>query len=276
MSHASANRYAVLGHPIGHSKSPLIHQQFAGQFDFDIDYQAIDVAPGSFAQTVREFMASGGLGCNVTVPYKQEAFELADALSGRAQFAGAVNTLKFENGQRIFGDNTDGIGLLRDLTINLDQVLFGRRLLVLGAGGAVRGVLAPLMEQAPKSVVIANRTPAKAEELARVFSTIGEILPSSFEALAGQQFDIVINGTAASLSGEVPPLPQDIFSDGALAYDLMYAKQPTAFMQWAVAHGAAQVSDGLGMLVEQAAESFYLWWGRQPETAPVIELIRNG
>lgn len=276
MSETRLHHYAVLGHPISHSKSPLIHQQFAQQFGFEIDYRAIDVAPGSFEQTVREFMAGGGLGCNVTVPYKQEAFELADELSGRAQFAGAVNTLKFEQGQRIFGDNTDGIGLLRDLTINLDQTLFGKRLLVLGAGGAVRGVLAPLMEQAPKRVVIANRTVSKAEELAGVFSTIGDILPSSFEALAGQRFDIVINGTAASLSGDVPPLPQDVFSDSALAYDLMYAKQPTAFMRWAYEHGAAQVSDGLGMLVEQAAESFYLWWGHQPDTAPVIELLRNG
>ena len=275
MSKPSLHRYAVLGHPISHSKSPLIHQQFAGQFDFDIDYRAIDVAPGSFEHTVREFMASGGLGCNVTVPYKQEAFALADELSHRAQFAGAANTLKFEPGQRIFGDNTDGIGLLRDLTINLDQTLFGKRLLVLGAGGAVRGVLAPLMEQAPKSVVIANRTVSKAEELAGVFSTIGEIQPCSFGALAGQQFDIVINGTAASLSGEVPPLPQNIFFDGALAYDLMYAKEPTAFMRWAVEHGAAHVSDGLGMLVEQAAESFYLWWGQQPDTAPVIDMLRN-
>lgn len=276
MNPASTHRYAVLGHPISHSKSPLIHQQFARQFDFDIDYQAIDVAPGSFEKTVREFMASGGLGCNVTVPYKQEAFELADELSGRAQFAGAVNTLKFEQGQRIFGDNTDGIGLLRDLTINLDQTLFGKRLLVLGAGGAVRGVLAPLMEQAPKALVIANRTVSKAQELATVFSSIGDILPSSFDALAGQQFDIVINGTAASLSGDVPPLPQDIFSQNALAYDLMYAKEPTAFMRWALEHGAARISDGLGMLVEQAAESFYLWWGRQPDTASVIGLLRNG
>lgn len=276
MNHTDADRYAVFGHPVGHSKSPAIHKMFAQQFDLAIDYQAIDVEPGTFAETVIAFRDQGGKGCNVTVPYKQEAWQLATERSGRAELAGAVNTLKFTDTNRIYGDNTDGIGLLRDLTINLDRPLFARRILMLGAGGAVRGILGSLLEQAPKSLVLANRTIGKAEELARIFSTIGPVLPCGFDALAGQQFDLVINGTAASLEGEMPPLPDGLFSDNSIAYDLMYSQHPTVFMEWAVDHGADLVADGLGMLVEQAAESFDIWWGRHPETRPVIEALRRG
>lgn len=274
MNVPSPDRYAVLGHPVGHSKSPLIHQRFAEQFAAAIDYRAIDVEPGTFEQAVKRFRQQGGKGCNVTVPYKQEAWRIATERSGRAELAGAVNTLRFDAENKIYGDNTDGIGLLRDLTINLDQPLFGKRILVLGAGGAVRGVLGSLLEQAPHSLTLANRTVSKAEELAKIFSTIGPVTPCGFEQLAGQQFDVVINGTAASLDGELPPLPDNLFAGGALAYDLMYETEPTVFMEWAHAHGATRIADGLGMLVEQAAESFNLWWGRRPQTASVIEALR--
>ncbi len=274
MNSTTPDHYAVMGHPIAHSKSPTIHQRFAEQFGFAIDYQAIDVAPGTFSEVIHNFRKQGGKGCNVTVPYKQEAWTLATDRSGRAELAGAVNTLKFEPDDQIVGDNTDGIGLLRDITINLDQPLFAKRILLLGAGGAVRGVLGSLLEQAPKTLVVANRTVSKAQELAKIFSTIGPVIPCGFDELAGQQFDIVINGTAASLSGDVPPLPDRLFTENALAYDLMYAKEPTVFMEWAHAHGASRIADGLGMLVEQAAESFEIWWGRHPETASVIESIR--
>lgn len=274
MNEPATERYAVFGHPVGHSKSPTIHRLFAQQFDFEIDYRAIDVEPGNFAEAVQEFREHGGKGCNVTVPYKQEAWSLATERSGRAELAGAVNTLKFESENRILGDNTDGIGLLRDITINLDQLLFSKHVLVIGAGGAVRGILGPLLEQAPKSLVLANRTVARAEELASIFATIGPVLPCGFDALAGQQFDVVINGTSASLGGELPPLPENLFSRDSLAYDLMYSDRPTLYMEWAAAQGATRVADGLGMLVEQAAESFNIWFGRQPSTAQVIASLR--
>jgi shikimate dehydrogenase len=274
MSEPVTERYAVFGHPVGHSKSPTIHRLFAQQFDFEIDYQAIDVEPGKFTEAVKEFREHGGKGCNVTVPYKQEAWTLSTERSGRAELAGAVNTLKFEPDNRILGDNTDGIGLLRDITINLDQALFSKRILVIGAGGAVRGILGSLLEQAPKSLVLANRTISKAEELASVFATIGPVMPCGFEALTGQQFDVVINGTSASLGGELPPLPEKLFTQDSLAYDLMYSDHPTLYMEWAAKQGATHVSDGLGMLVEQAAESFHIWFGHEPRTAPVIASLR--
>ena len=267
------DRYAVMGHPISHSKSPHIHRQFAGQFGMAIDYTAMDVAPGTFAAEVQAFRAAGGKGLNVTVPYKQEAFALADWRTPRAELAGAVNTLKLDE-DGMLGDNTDGIGLLRDLTLNLDQKLFEQSVLLLGAGGAVRGVLGPLLEQAPKLLVIANRTVAKAEALAQHFGVIGPVQACGFEALQGAAFDVVINGTAASLGGELPPLPDTLFRENALAYDMMYGAKPTLFMQWAQAHGATRSHDGLGMLVEQAAESFFVWRGRKPETAAVIASLR--
>jgi shikimate dehydrogenase len=272
---ATSPRYAVFGNPVAHSKSPRIHQLFAQQFGIEIDYQAIEAPLDGFADAISAFREAGGKGCNVTVPFKQEAWQLASTRSGRAELAGAVNTLRFEDDGSVFGENTDGVGLLRDLTLNLDTKLFDQRILVIGAGGAVRGILGPLIEQAPKKLIVANRTVEKAIELAKLFSTIGPIEPSSFEQLAGQKFDVVINGTAASLSGEVPPVPEDCFADGAMAYDLMYASEPTPFMVWASDHGAARVADGLGMLVEQAAESFSLWLGKQPDTTEVIAALRT-
>ena len=258
--------YAVMGNPVSHSKSPQIHLQFAAQFGLRIEYRRIQVDLGGFAQAVSSFRANGGQGLNITVPFKLEAFELCDRHSDRAAQAGAVNTIAF-HGQGLYGDNTDGAGLRRDITQNLGCALRGRRVLVLGAGGAVRGVLGPLLEEAPAALVIANRTVDKAVALARLFADRAQITASGFAALAGHSFDVMINGTAASLEGELPPLPEGMFAAGALAYDMMYGDTPTVFMRWAEAHGASQVADGLGMLVEQAAESFELWHGRRPATA---------
>lgn len=269
-------RYGVMGNPVSHSKSPRIHMMFAHQFAHRIEYIAIQVDPGGFAQAVDQFRANGGLGLNITVPFKQEAFRLVDNLSERAQLAGAVNTLKFEADGRVFGDNTDGAGLVHDLSHNLNISLKNKHILVLGAGGAVRGVLAPLLKQRPAAMVIANRTVSKAMDLAEEFTSHGQIEALGFDRLRGKHFDMVINGTAASLKGEVPPLPETLFARGALAYDMMYADKPTPFMEWAILHGADHVADGLGMLVEQAAESYLIWRGVRPQTREVIGKLRSG
>ncbi len=269
-------RFAVMGDPIDHSKSPVIHRQFARQFRHHIEYAAIQVDPGSFAQAVEQFRASGGNGLNVTVPFKVDAYRLADHLSERAKLAGAVNTIRFEEDGTIFGDNTDGAGLVHDLTKNLGVQLRQKHVLVLGAGGAVRGVLVPLLKQHPAALVIANRTPAKARELAEAFAHYGMLEGCGFGDLKGRRFDVVINGTAASLRGEVPPLPASLFTHGALAYDMMYGDRPTPFMDWASQHNAGTVADGLGMLVEQAAESYFVWFGMRPDTKPVIAALRRG
>lgn len=267
-------RYAVMGNPVAHSKSPRIHATFAHQFKHQIEYTAIQVDEGGFAQAVEQFRANGGEGLNVTVPFKQEAYRLADHLSERARTAQAVNTLKCEPDGRLFGDNTDGTGLVHDLEKNLGVHLKDKRILVLGAGGAVRGVLQPLLHRHPAIIVIANRTVSKAKELAEEFAHYGQLEASSFEALKGKHFDLVINGTAASLKGEIPPLPLNLFTRHALAYDMMYGEKSKPFLDWAALHGAEQVADGLGMLVEQAAESYLIWRGVRPETKPVIEKLR--
>lgn len=267
-------KFAVLGHPIGHSKSPVIHQGFADQFGLDISYEAIDVEPGSFAQVVRDFQTSGASGCNVTVPYKVDAFEVADVRSERAQHAGAANTLIFDDKGRICADNTDGIGLLRDITRNLQVPLENKRILILGAGGAVRGIVPSLLSKQPKLLVIANRTAERAHEIAARFEDEGTILAGGYEVISGAGFDVIINATAASLEGEIPPIPERCLTSKTLAYDLMYSDKPTPFMQWAQRQGAGKVTDGLGMLVEQAAESFYLWHGRRPETSSVMMSLR--
>jgi shikimate dehydrogenase len=269
-------RYAVMGNPVAHSKSPRIHRMFAHQLGHQIEYTAIRVDTDGFAQAVRQFRAEGGRGLNVTVPFKLEAFRLADHLSDRARLAGAVNTLRFEPDGRIFGDNTDGAGLVHDIEINLDVQLRGRRILILGAGGAARGVLGPVLKHHPAKVVIANRTVSKAKELADQFREHGPIEACGYPELKGRHFDIVINATSASLKGEVPPLPETLFTRGALAYDMMYGDKPTAFLDWALLHGADRAADGLGMLVEQAAESYLLWHGVRPETKHVIAALRKG
>ncbi|NMM27072.1 MAG: shikimate dehydrogenase [Glaciimonas sp.] len=264
--------YAVIGNPIAHSKSPEIHARFARQTGQDIDYRRLLAPLDGFAQTVAGFIAAGGKGANVTVPFKLEACALATRLSARAQAAGAVNTLKFD-GDAILGDNTDGVGLVADIVRNAGVPLAGRRILLLGAGGAARGVILPLLEQAPTALVIANRSAAKAVALAQQFAADGPILASDFADLEGP-FDIVINATAASLSATLPPITAGVFRRATFAYDLMYGKEPSIFMRFAAQHGAV-VRDGLGMLVEQAAESFLLWRGVRPDTALVLAQLRT-
>ena len=267
------DRYAVMDHPVAHSKSPFIHGRFARLTGQDLRYDAIRVEPGDFATAVNAFFASGGLGLNVTLPFKQEAWALATEHTGRAAAAEAVNTLWTGEG-RLFGDNTDGVGLVRDLVVNQRWQLAERRVLLLGAGGAARGVLLPLLGEAPAELVVANRTPARAEALCARFADAGRVRAAAFEALAGESFDLVINATAASLEGEVPPLPPGVLREAAACYDMMYAAAPTAFLRWASAAGAARLADGVGMLVEQAAESFLCWRGVRPETAGVIRELR--
>lgn len=267
-------RYAVMGNPIAHSKSPRIHQLFAEQTGEPIEYLAIQVDPGGFRQAVGNFQATGGQGLNVTVPFKQEAFDLSDLRSDRAELAGAVNTLRFDAG-RTYGDNTDGIGLVRDLIDNHGLRLGGLRVLLLGAGGAARGVLGPLLEQDPSKLVIANRTPGRARDLAAAFAGRAAVEGCGYEDLGAPPFDLIINATAASLQGELPPLPVGLLASGTVCYDMMYAAEPTVFMRWAEAQGVARVFDGLGMLVEQAAESFAVWRNVRPQTGPVIARLRS-
>ncbi|HPP45908.1 MAG TPA: shikimate dehydrogenase [Accumulibacter sp.] len=267
------DQYAVFGNPIAHSKSPQIHAAFATQCAQDLRYTAILAPLDGFAAAIAGFIAAGGRGANVTVPFKEEAFRLATRLSERARIAGAVNTLTFDVGD-IVGDNTDGEGLWRDLSRNLGQPLAGKRILLLGAGGAARGVVAPLLASTPERLTIANRTPAKAQRLAELFAADGAVSGVAYADLAGQRFDLVINATAASLTGELPPLPAAIFAADSLAYDMMYGRGETPFLAFARQNGAARGSDGLGMLVEQAAESFRLWRGVRPSTQELIARLR--
>lgn len=264
---ALSDRYAVFGNPIAHSKSPQIHAAFARQTGEDIVYDAILAPLDAFAERLAAFRAAGGRGANVTVPFKEQAFALCDVRTPRAERAGAVNTLRFDVAG-VFGDNTDGAGLIADLTRNLGRTLNGSRVLLLGAGGAARGVVGPLVERAPARLVIANRSEGRARMLAEAFG----VEWSGFAGLDAP-FDLVINATAASLAGEMPPLSAAVLAPGALAYDMMYGRD-TPFLAWARAHGAS-TADGLGMLVEQAAEAFYVWRGVRPETRPVIEALRR-
>jgi shikimate dehydrogenase len=268
------DKYAVMGNPIAHSKSPRIHSLFAEQTGQDIEYSAILVERGGFPEAVAGFAAGGGKGLNVTVPFKEEAWELAATHSPRAERAGAVNTLLLAADGNHFGDNTDGAGLVRDLRHNHHCEIAGRRLLLVGAGGAARGVLEPLLDEHPAQLVIANRTAPRAVELARHFCDLGHVEGCGLDEVDGHDFDLVINATAASLAGEVPALPAGVISTGTWCYDMMYGNGPTAFMHWASELEAAVTMDGLGMLVEQAAESFRLWRGVRPDTAPVIRTLR--
>ena len=266
--------YAVFGNPIGHSKSPLLHACYASQTDQDLIYTARLAPLEGFSQAIRAFIAEGGRGANVTVPFKEEAYALATRRTPRAELAGAVNTLAF-NDQEILGDNTDGAGLLRDITHNLHYPLAGKRVLILGAGGAARGAIGPLLEAHPARLVIANRTVAKASALAEHFAPYGPISGSGIAELAGQSFDLVINATSASLSGELPPLPSGIFAPDSLAYEMLYGRGDTPFLAFARAQGAARLADGLGMLVEQAVEAFFLWRGIRPDSTPAMTLLRG-
>ncbi len=269
----STDSYAVFGHPIKHSKSPRIHKLFAEQTRQSMVYNAQDVPPEAFDTCAGNFFKAGGKGLNCTVPLKELAWDFADKKTARAELGKAVNTLALQQDGTILGDNTDGIGLVTDLTANHDITLTHRDILILGGGGAARGIIAPLLEQNPGHIVIANRTIEKALQLAEEFAHLGSISGGGFEQLHGLQFDLIVNATSASLSNQLPPLPADLLKADGCCYDLAYANLPTAFVLWGRENNAAKSLDGLGMLVEQAAEAFYIWRGVRPETAPVIALL---
>jgi shikimate dehydrogenase len=272
---SAPDRYAVIGHPVSHSRSPFIHSRFAAQTHQDLVYTTIDATPADFAPVVREFFTGGGKGLNVTVPHKEAAAQLVDELTPRARRAGAVNTIALRRQGGLLGDNTDGAGLARDLVHNHGINIAGRRVLLLGAGGAARGVIAPLLGLKPAQLCIVNRTVQRARDLVAAFSDMGTLNAISYEELAATTgpWDIVINATAASLAGELPPLPPGIVSAHSLCYDLAYARDETPFVRWAHERGVARAIDGLGMLVEQAAESFYLWRGVRPDTPSVLAAL---
>lgn len=265
------DRYGVMGYPVSHSRSPVIHRLFALQTKQNIQYELLQVSPEKLETAIRQFQRTGGKGLNITVPHKTEVAKLVDHLSERASTAGAVNTLIFD-GKEISGDNTDGIGLLRDLRANLGIDLKGANILILGAGGSTRGIVGPLLESQPSSLRIANRTLGKAEALVDHFQTLGPVTACRFDIVpVSETYDLIINATSAGLHGDTPPYPEAAVSASTLCYDLSYGLQPTPFSVWAREQGAAQSVMGWGMLVEQAAESFNIWRGVRPDTAPVLK-----
>ena len=265
------DRYGVMGYPVSHSRSPVIHRLFALQTGQNIQYELLQIAPGKLDIAIRQFQRTGGLGLNITVPHKTEVTKICDQLSERASTAGAVNTLSFRDGE-ILGDNTDGIGLLRDLAINLGITLEGSNILILGAGGATRGIVGPLLEMQPASLRIANRTLDKAQVLADHFSRSGPVSACRFNMVpVSDEYDLIFNATSAGVTGEAPPYPAAAISPGTICYDLSYGLKPTPFSVWAREQGAEKSMMGWGMLVEQAAESFNIWRGVRPETAPVLK-----
>lgn len=270
---AGPDRYMLFGHPVGHSWSPFIHGLFGRQLGHAVDYQLMDVAPARFRAVALEFFAGGGRGANVTVPHKLAAAELVNELTPRAARAGAVNAIAVKDGNALLGDNTDGAGLVVDLTRNLGISLQGRRILLIGAGGAVRGVLAPLLASHPSRVLIANRTPARADELARSFADLGPVSGGNFAAAGADAWDLIINATSASLSGEIPDLPAAVLGPHSVCYDMAYSRDDTPFQRWARERGVSHAYKGWGMLVEQAAESCLLWRGVRPQTGPVLEAL---
>ena len=265
------DRYGVMGYPISHSRSPVIHRLFAIQTGEQIQYELLQVAPGKLEMAVRQFQRTGGKGLNITVPHKSEVSKLCDHLSERATTAGAVNTLSFRDGE-IYGDNTDGFGLLRDLVVNLGLSLDGANILVLGAGGATRGIIGPLLEMQPESLRIANRTLGKAQALVERFALAGPVSACRFNVVpVTEPYDLIINATSAGLQGDSPPYPGAAVSEQTVCYDLSYGLKPTPFSIWAREQGAKRSLMGWGMLVEQAAESFRIWRGVRPDTAPVLK-----
>ena len=267
------DKYAVFGHPIQQSKSPTIHRLFAEQTKQALEYSAIDPGLDNFASGIRDFIQQGGKGANVTMPFKQQAFTIADHISERAQLAGAVNTLSFNSDGTIKADNTDGAGLVNDLKAN--NAPLDKRILLIGAGGAARGVVQPLLACQPQSLTIVNRTFEKAKQLAELFNNFGEVTALPIKALANEQaYDLVINSTSTSLTNELPPVPASIFMEGGFAYDMVYRDQPTCFLNWAKQYGCTQCVDGLGMLVGQAAESFNIWREVRPEQQSVLTSLR--
>jgi shikimate dehydrogenase len=270
-STTTIDRYGVMGYPVSHSRSPVIHRLFALQTGQEMQYELLQVAPEKLEAAVRQFQRTGGKGLNVTVPHKSKVVKLVDQISERASTAGAVNTLSFKGGE-IYGDNTDGIGLLRDLGINLGVPLQDSNILILGAGGATRGIVGPLLEMQPASLRIANRTVDRAQAIADHFARQGPISACPFDNVpVDERYDLVINATSAGLSGKAPPYPAGAISDRTFCYDLSYGLNPTPFSVWAREQGAAQSVMGWGMLVEQAAESFEIWRGVRPDTAPVLK-----
>lgn len=269
------DRYAVIGHPVAHSKSPLIHQAFARATGQHMSYELLPAPLDGFLATAQRFAAEGGRGLNVTVPFKLEAYAMAKERSARAEEAQACNTLAWRD-DHWYGDNTDGVGLMRDLTHNLHEALAGRDVLVLGAGGAARGILGPLLAKMPRSVVLVNRTEPRAAELAASFAEHGPVAAMSSAQLNGRRFHVVINATSIGINRDVPEnlWPEHPFAVGGLAYDLVYADVPTPFLRWASQRSVERTADGLGMLIEQAAESFVLWRGVRPETSPVFAMLR--
>jgi shikimate dehydrogenase len=274
MSSAAPDQYGVFGHPVGHSLSPFIHGVFARDTGQPMSYRAYDVAPEEFTERVHSFFADGGRGLNITLPHKIAAVEVAQELTGRAAHAAAVNTLALQ-GESILGDNTDGVGLVHDLCDNLGLVITQRRLLILGAGGATRGLLAPILGLEPAIVMIANRTPQRAEALAAAFTDLGITQGVGFPHVGDTPFDLIINATSASLSGDIPPIPAGAIGPETVCYDLAYGRSAMAFVRWAQQSGCARAVQGLGMLVEQAAESFRLWRGVRPETAQVLAALKE-
>ena len=274
MSNAS-DRYAIIGHPVEHSLSPGIHAAFARQTGQRLEYARIDAPLRGFTAALRGFLAGGGKGLSVTLPFKEQAFKLCHELTPRAKKARAINTIVVKDDANLLGDNTDGAGLVRDLCDNLGVVITNRRMLIIGAGGATRGILAPLLGLEPTAVVIANRTPERAAALAAAFTDLGVTQGVGFEDIVPEPFDVIVNATSASLSGDIPPIPAAAIGPDSVCYDLAYGRAASAFVQWATRLGCARAEQGLGMLVEQAAESFRLWRGVRPATPQVLAALRE-
>jgi len=269
------DRYALVGHPVAHSRSPLIHQLFAMQTGEDLTYELIDSPPDQFETDVRGFAAGGGRGVNVTVPHKEAAFELCNTLGEEAQAAGAVNTISF-SAAGLHGDNTDGVGFIRDLTLNQECAIVAKRVLILGAGGAARGIIGPILAENPSALIIANRTLKRAERLRQELNSPEKLTVCRFSELeTADGFDLVINATSAGLKGEQPPFPRQLIRNQTFCYDLAYSLKPTPFVTWATACGASRAVQGWGMLVEQAAESFAIWRGKRPDTRPILEKLTD-
>ena len=273
-NHSTVN-YAVLGNPIQHSKSPQIHTLFSEQTGIALEYQAIEVPINEFASYVKLFSSQGGKGLNITVPFKEDAYSLCTTLTDRAEISGSVNTLRFDDDMNICGDTTDGQGLLNDLVANHNIRLEDKSILILGAGGTVKSILERLLEQKTKEIIIVNRTISRAKDLEKKFGKKNCVRAYSYNDLPNHSFDIIINGTSLSLSAEIPPISKTNINENTFCYDLMYSDKETAFTKWAIENGALKATDGLGMLVEQAAESFMFWHGTKPDTMPIIKALRD-
>lgn len=269
------DQYAVLGNPISHSLSPIIHHLFATQTHQALNYSALLVPLDDLEKTLTHFQTNNGKGVNITLPFKQQAFHLVNSCSERAQLAQAINTIRFNKDGSRYGDNTDGIGLIRDIISNHQYPIQNKRILILGAGGAARGIIAPLLNEQPNEIIIANRSVDKALLLAKEFSTLGKIQGSDFSSLENQSFDLIIHTTSAGLKNENLNLPTLLFRENHFCYDLSYGKKLTPFLQWATKNGATKLSDGLGMLVEQAAEAFFIWRRIKPLTGPVLKALNQ-